>query len=181
MSDTSSAPHPLPPQQTGRGWALFGNWKPFLENALVAAVVSALVSGLCIVWLESRLENSKQHVAAIIQQKDKFESAQSNIFSQLGLYTGKLFEKPDQANKDPLQSAIIATLLQVSNLKNELPRSDHDVLDKYANDLEKLSKQVREVKTANDLGPIYASAQTLLELHDQIDERINANLEVSIS
>jgi hypothetical protein len=166
------------PAPTVRGWA---KWKPFLESALVAAIVSGAVSALGLVWLESRLENSKEHVAAIVRQKDKFDNAQTTIFSEITQYTGKLFAKPEQPpDKNQLQTAIIGTLLQLNSFKDELPRSDHDVLDKYADALQDLSKQLRDVKSPNDLGPIYQSAQNLLILHDQLNERIHNDLDVSL-
>lgn len=168
-----------PAQPTNRRFWL-AKLKAFLENALVSAVVSAIVSGVCIVSLESRLENSKEYVAEILQQKDNFITAQSNVFSQIGLYTGRLFVKPRDANKEPLQSAIVSLLFQTDNLRDELPKADRDVLNQYADELENMSKEIRDVQTPDDLGPLYASAQKLLQLRDQIDERVSNNSEISV-
>ena len=154
--------------------------RAFAENALIAAVVSAIISGASVVWLESRLENSKERVAAIVHQKDHFEASHSDVFAQLGLYTGRVFDKGQAGDRDKLQAAITKTQIELTKLRDELPRSDVASVGEYSDELDKLSKHLRNVKGPNDLGPVYVSAQRILELHDKLSEKIRGQLDVSI-
>lgn len=158
----------------------FKGWKPFLESALISALVSAVISGVVVVAGTARIETSKEYISAISRQQSQLDSAQTALFSQLGLYTGKLFEKPDAASSDQLQNAITSAQLQVNRLKNELPKSQHPVLDQYSKELTALGTSLRAVKTRYDLGPVFASAQKLLDLHDQVGETVRSNMDVSV-
>jgi hypothetical protein len=158
----------------------FMGWKAAAESALVSAVVASIISGVVVVFGTARMETSKEYITSIGRQQSQLDSAQSGMFSQLALYTGKLFEKPDAANIELVQSAIITTQLQLNRLINELPKSQHADLLEYSKELENLSKSLRGVKSKNDLGPVYASAQKLLAMHDQVGEKVRENMEVSI-
>lgn len=161
-------------------------WRRILENALVPALVSIVMSGLVsaafLVFFESRLENSKEKVATVARQNDQFNNAQSKVFAQLSIYTGKLFDAGEVENKDKenLQTAIIDSQLQVARLRNELRKSGQKPLIEYSEQLDKLSTSLRKVKAKNDLKPILESAQRILELHDEVAEEIRNNSEVSI-
>lgn len=155
-------------------------WSTALESAFVSAVVAAVISGIVVVWGTARMETSKEYISSISRQQSQLDSAQSALFSQLGLYTGKLFEKPESASTDQLQSAITSAQLQVNRLKSELPESQHPVLNEYSKELTVLGTNLRDVKTRYDLGPVFASAQKLLELHDQVGETVRSNMDVSI-
>lgn len=170
-----NATRPVPATRSGK-------LRFFVENALIAAVVSAVITVGGVGWLDSRLENSKEHVAAIARQKDQFETSHGDVFAQLGLYTGKVFDKGQiqGSERDRLQAAITKTQIEVAKLKAELPKSDADSIDDYSNELDSLSKNLRNVKRPEDLGPVYVSAQHLLELHDKLSERIRPRLDVSI-
>ncbi|WP_038382713.1 hypothetical protein [Bradyrhizobium elkanii] len=172
--ETATAPKPDAPKSGIVAW--FKGWKTILESALVSAVVAGVVT----VWGTARMETSKEYIASIGRQQSQLDSAQSALFSQLGLYTGKLFEKPDAASADQLQSAITTAQLQVNRLKNELPESQHPVLNEYSKELTVLETNLRGVKSRYDLGPVYASAQKLLALHDQVGETVRSNMYVSI-
>lgn len=155
-------------------------WKPFLESAFISALVSAVISGVFVVFGTARMETSKEYISSISRQQSQLDSAQTALFSQLGLYAGKLFDKPESANTDQLQDAITSAQLQVNRMKNELPKSQHVALDEYSKELAVLGTTLRRVKTRYDLGPVYASAQKLLALHDQVGETVRSNMDVSI-
>jgi hypothetical protein len=92
----------------------------------------------------------------------------------LVLYTGKLFENSAAPSKDQLQTAIVTTQIQINRLKGELPKPDHALVTAYTTELDRLNRELRDVKTSKDLQPVYDSAQKLLELHDQVSERIRS-------
>src|SRR5580693_2470116 len=79
----------------------------FGVSALVSLIISAAASGVATVYFESRLENSKEHVAALVRQREQFDSSQNHVFTELGLFTDKVFGKGDVSDKEKLQSAII--------------------------------------------------------------------------
>jgi hypothetical protein len=143
--------------KTAKESGFLGRCKSIAENAFVSAVVSAIISGGVLLWGTMQLENSKERVASLVRQQVEFDKAQSNVFSQLGLYTGKLFDKAGSeiSTRDQLQSAIISAELQVNRLLIALPKRDHELLLQYANELGALSKSLRDVKSPNDLGPVY--------------------------
>jgi hypothetical protein len=155
-------------------------WRITAESALVSAIISAVISGLFVVFGTARMETSKEYIASISRQQSALDSAQTALFSQLGLYTGKLFEKPEAVSTDQLQNAITSTQLQVNRLKNELPKSQHQALDAYSSELTSLGSSLRTVKSRYDLGPVFASSQKLLALHDQVGETVRNNMDVSI-
>src|SRR5882724_9462243 len=107
-------------------------WRSTLESAFVAAIVS----GAVVVFGTARMETSKEYITSISRQQSQLDSAQSSMFAQLGLYTSKLFDKPDAASIDQLQSSIITTQLQLNRLINELPKSQHASLLEYSKELE---------------------------------------------
>jgi hypothetical protein len=159
---------------------LKGGWKTSLESAFISAFVAAVISSAILIFGTARIETSKEYIASISRQQSQLDSAQSALFSQLGLYTGKLFDKPEAANPDQVQSAITTAQLQVGRLKNELPEEQHPVLDQYSKELSVLGSSLRNVKTRSDLGPVFASAQKLLELHNQVGETVRSNMVVGV-
>ena len=96
------------------------------------------------------------------------------------LYTGRVFDKGQAGDRDKLQVAITKTQIELTKLRDELPRSDVASVGEYSDELDKLSKHLRNVKGPNDLGPVYVSAQRILELHDKLSEKIRGQLDVSI-
>jgi hypothetical protein len=158
----------------------FGRFKELAENFGVSAFAGILMAGMVTAYFESRLENSKERVTSIIKQKDQVDTLQSDVFAQLGLYTGKVFEKGDTSDKEKLESAIIATQIQLNRLKSALPPEDQSLVSNYESELTNLQRHLRDIKTQNDLGPIFVSAQKILELHDAMSDRVRSNLEVSI-
>jgi hypothetical protein len=148
-------------------------------NALISILISGGVSGFALVYFTTRMEASKEHVIEVMKQKEQFDSSQNKLFVELVQYTNHLFSNVE-TNKEDLQGAIIIAQLQINRLRNELPPTDYDILNKYSAELENLMKQLRATKAPSDLRPILVSAQKVLELHDLVAERVKGNLKISV-
>lgn len=155
---------------------LISSAKNFGATALISIIVS---SGVSVFWA-ARLENSKDRVASINKQREQFDTAQNNVITQLGLYTGKLFDGVGSANKEQLQIAIIAAQLQLSRLAGELAADDREVISRYSAELDNLSRHLRNVTRANELGPVYVSAQKILSMHAEVSERLKSKTTISV-
>jgi hypothetical protein len=162
---------------------VYTNWsrvKRLAENFGVSALASIAISTILLTYFEIRLENSKNHAAIVIHQRQEFDEAQNKIFIELGLYTGRVFDNNDPRKRESLESAIVTAILQTNSLSNEVGPGGRPILAEYANELENLRKQVQSVYGPKDLGPVLGSAQTVLKLHDEVAEKINENMKVSI-
>lgn len=150
------------------------------ENVGVPALVSVFVSTGMASYFESRLENSKDHVAAIVKDKEEFDASQVNIFGQLGLYTNLVLSKDQNASKNDLYSAIVSAQIQLSRLRHEINAGPESALEKYASELETLRAQLENVKNMKDLKPVYVSAQKILALHDKVTDEVRSKMQVSL-
>ncbi|BGE86911.1 MULTISPECIES: hypothetical protein [Methylosinus] len=146
----------------------------------IPVVVSAAVSTGMNSWFESRLENSKDHIAAIIKEKEGFDESQVNIFGQLGIYTNSILSNDAKQSKDELFSAIVAAQLHISRLRSEVSANNNSVFNLYAAELDTLRARLKDAKGVNDLKAIYMSAQRILELHDEVSSEVRAKMQVSI-
>lgn len=152
----------------------------FFESVGVPALVSVAVSTGMAAYFESRLENSKDHVAAIMKGKEEFDASQVNIFGKLGIFTKAVLLKKGSMDRDELYSAIVAAQIQIARLKNEIKSSEGSALDEYATELEKLRSEIADVKSKNDLNQVYDSAQKILALHDRVTDEVRSKMQVSL-
>jgi hypothetical protein len=144
------------------------------------ALVSVFVSTLVSIGFQARLENSKNRVDVIMHQREAFDSAQNNLFIELGRYTAHVLDNNSDKSIDQLSAAIVTAQLQAHSLANELDSPIRLVINRYSDELSVLRNRITNVHTAGELGPVYASAQELLKLHDNIAETVSKTVSVSV-
>ena len=144
--------------------------------ALVSAIVSGVISGLVGYQFASRLEANKEKLASIVRYKDQIDSSQNSIISQLGIYTDRLFRDKASAKLEDLQKEIITAQLQLNRIRDQVRVEDQQLLTDYETELGSLLKNLRNVSGPNDLGPVLASAQKTLIIHDKFSERVRENI-----
>lgn len=159
------------------------SWVPaatkFMQAIGLPALAGMVAGAAVTTHFESRLETSKEHVSAIIKQKDDVDSSQAQLFAQLGLFISKLFDKDVPITRNDLDSTIIQAEIRLNRLKEDLPPSDQAVLGSYQEELNRLKEHLSKVSGPADLRPIYISAQKLLAIHDDLAERVRRSEQIT--
>jgi len=160
------------------------SWKEwFIDIAAdlaVSVVAAGIVSGLATVYFESRLENSKDRVASLMQSEQRFDASHNEVIAQIGIYTNKLLTTGNAPDKDKTLAAIIDAQSQLLELKSELSHEDYIVIAKYAAELNRLLNSLNAVSKPTDLNPLLTSVQRLLKDHKEIAQRVRMASNVSI-
>lgn len=146
----------------------------------VPALVAFAVSGFMNTYFQSRLENSKDHVAAIMKGKEDFDSSQLTIFGKLGNFTNDVLSNENSFNTKDLFESIVAAQLQISRLKNAIDTGPNSALDDYAKELERLRSELAAVKSRKDLYPVFESAKKILALHDKVTDEVRLKMQISM-
>lgn len=147
---------------------------------LMDIVVASLVAGAWTVYFESRLENSRQHVAALEQTEQQFDNSHNQLVAEVGLYTNALLNEGVAADKDKILTAIINAQSQLLQLKAHLNENDYVAINRYGSELNHLSDAVNVSHKSRDLKPVFVAVQNLLDEHEQIDNVVQSHTQVSM-
>ncbi|HWD26553.1 MAG TPA: hypothetical protein VG387_05270 [Rhizomicrobium sp.] len=147
----------------------------------VSLVVSGVVAGIIGNHFESRLENSKERVAILVDTKQKFDETHNELLARVAVYANEVWARQRPIEKDKILETIIKAQAQLLELKRQIGNDDDPLIVVYGDDLVKLQEELDVVSKPEDLRPVYASVLKLLDEHDKIAAEITTLAKVKPS